>query len=180
MPLSIAGFPAEIAPILMSVFCLGSLVVLFVIGLVKSRPVAKTLSALGVSLLIAALGFAVAPAKVFQIGFRQRIRSTVSASELREIARVCRETLPLETRLPGPGKTTLWNESENRAQWNALLRSTALGKLDPSLTIVNGREAVEISWGGALVGHWGLVIQQGGKAGTGDLASDITTFISPM
>jgi hypothetical protein len=178
MPMSIAGLPAQIVPMLMSVFCLGSLVVLLVTGLVKGRPVGKTLSALALSLLFVVLGFAVVPAKVFQIGFRQRMRSTVSASELREIARFCHETLPIQTRLPGPGKWSLWNESEHRSHWNALVQATAVGKLDPSLTIFNGTDTVEIVWGGALVGHWGLIIQTDGKTETGDVAEGIRTFIS--
>jgi hypothetical protein len=52
--------------------------------------------------------------------------------------------------------------------------------LDPSLTIFNRSDAVEISWGGALIGHWGVIIQPDGKTETGDVAGGITTFISSL
>jgi hypothetical protein len=53
-----------------------------------------------------------------------------------------------------------------------------LSKLDPSLTVYNGTDIVAISWGGALVGHWGLIIQVDSETGTGDIANGIRTFIS--
>ena len=59
-----------------------------------------------------------------------------------------------------------------------LIEATALSKLDPTLTFFNGPNAVTISWGGALVGHWGLIIQTDGKSEGGDIARDITTFVS--
>ena len=178
MPLCIAGLPTEMAPKLMSLFCLVWLVVLFVVALINRRPLGKTLSALALSSFFLVLGFAVAPAKVFQAGFRQRIRSTITPEELRTIARVCHETLPIHGQLPGPEKGSLWNESEHRPQWTALVQSTALGKLDPWLTVFNKANTVEIAWGGAMVGHWGLIIQTEGKMDVGDIADGIRTFNS--
>ncbi|HWW01871.1 MAG TPA: hypothetical protein VNZ64_19380 [Candidatus Acidoferrum sp.] len=178
MPLSLGGFPAEVAPTLISLLCLASLVVMLVIALIKRRPAGKTSVLLVVAFLIFALGFALAPATVFQAGFRHKIKSTVSPDELRQIARSCHATLPPRGRLPGPRKWSLWNESEHRPQWNALVGSSSLGKLDPSLTIFNNTDMVEIAWGGALVGHWGLIIQTDGKTQTGDIAEGIKTFIS--
>jgi hypothetical protein len=123
-------------------------------------------------------GFAFSPEKVFQAGFRQRITSTVSADELRGLARACHRALPVGGSLPGPQKDSLWDESAHRTQWNHLAGSTALSKLDPSLTVYNGTDIVAISWGGALVGHWGLIIQVDSETGTGDIANGIRTFIS--
>src|SRR5437867_1961525 len=179
MWLSLAGFPAQVAPILISLVCLASLVVLLVVALVKRRPAGKALRSLVIALLLFASGFALAPARVFQAGFRQRIRSTVSPDELRAIARLCHEKLPPHGRLPGPGKSSLWNETEHGPQWNALVESSSLAKLDPSLTIFNNADTVSIAWGGALVGQWGLIIQADGKTETGDIAEGIRTFTSP-
>lgn len=80
--------------------------------------------------------------------------------------------------MPGPGKASLWNESEHRAQWTALISATALSKLDPTLVLHNGTDSVSISWGGALVGHWGLIIQPDSKSEGGDIGGDIATFMS--
>ena len=176
--LAIGAFPAQIVPMLAAVFSLASLFVCLVFALITRRPARRAAAALTISLLFFMVGFAISPAKVFQAGFRHRITLTVSVDELRGIARVCHLTLPVDGRLPGPQKTSLWNESEHRAQWKALTGATALGKLDSWLTVHNGTDTVTISWGGALVGHWGLIIQTDSKGGTGDIASDIRTFIS--
>ncbi len=178
MWLSIAGLPAQIVPGLISALCFVSLVVLLVIALSKHRPVGKTVFSLALALFCFLLGYVIVPAQLFQAGFRQRIVATVSPDELRQIARACHEKLPVHGRLPGPQKRSLWNESEHRSQWDLLIGTTSLGKLDPWLTIFNRVDTVEIAWGGALVGHWGLIIQTNGKMKTGDVAEGIKTFIS--
>ena len=43
------------------------------------------------------------------------------------------------------------------------------------MLIFNHADKVEIAWGGALVGHWGVIIQKNGSVG-GDIAADIRTF----
>ncbi len=178
MPLSFGVFPAEAVPGLISLLSLASLVVLWVVAVIERRSAGKTSIFLGIALLFFALGFAVAPARVFQMGFRQKIKSTVSPDELRSIARLCHETLPPHERLPGPNKWSLWNEQEHRPQWNVLVGSSSLGKLDPSLIIFNETDTVEIAWGGTLVGHWGLIIQTDGKTEPGDIGEGIRTFVS--
>jgi hypothetical protein len=126
------------------------------------------------SLLFLAAGFFTARANIFQIGFRQRILSTVSPAELREIARVCSTAIPLDGRLPGPQNWSPSDEPEYRGKWNVLIERTSLGKLDAPTVIFNHADSVEIDWGGALVGHWGIIIQKNGSVG-GDIAPDIRT-----
>jgi hypothetical protein len=151
---------------------------MLVIELVKRRPAGKTSILLVVAFLSFASGFAVNHAKVFQAGFRRKIKSTMSPDELRKIARLCHEKLPPRGQLPGPFRWSPGKESEHRLLWNELIGSSSLGKLDPSLFIINNADTVDIVWGGALVGHWGLTIQTDGKRQTGDIAEGITTFIS--
>lgn len=176
-PLAIGPFPVQIVSVLAAFLSLASLFGLVIFALIKRRPAQRVAVALAVSFSICLVGFAVTPAKVFRVGFRHRITSSVTADELREIARVSHQTLPMQGRMPGPRKTSLWNESEHRAQWTALIGATALSRLDPTLVLHNGTDSVSISWGGALVGHWGVVIQMGGNTGNGDIARDISTFI---
>lgn len=177
-PLAIGPFPVQILSVLAAFLSLASLFALVIFALIKRRPARRVVVALAVSFSICLVGFTVTPAKVFRVGFRHRITSTVTADELREIARVSRQTLPMQGRSPGPGKSSLWNESEHRAQWTALTKATALSKLDSTLTLFNGANTVTISWGGALVGHWGVIIQMDESTGSGDIARDIATFIS--
>lgn len=178
MPLSIGMLPAQIAPALIILFSIITLFVICVVTLVKRRNRRLAFSMLALSLLFSVSGFVVAPAKIFQIGFRHGIKSTISPAELHEIARVCSSTLPLDGRLPGPKKWSLWNETENRPIWNTFVNSTSLGKLDSSMVIFNHADEVEIAWGSALVGHWGIIIQKTGTS-SGDIAPGIKTFISP-
>jgi hypothetical protein len=176
MPLSIGILPAYIVPVLIILFSTMALFVICVVTLVQGRNRRLAFSMLVLSLLFLAAGFFIAPANIFQIGFRHRIKSTISPAELREIARVCSNALPLDGCLPGPKKWSLWNETEHRATWNALASSTSLGKLDSSMVIFNHANEVEIAWGGTLVGHWGVIIQKTGS-GSGDIAPDIRTFV---
>lgn len=55
-----------------------------------------------------------------------------------------------------------------------MIERTSLGKLDAPTVIFNHADSVEIDWGGALVGHWGIIIQKNGSVG-GDIAPDIRT-----
>jgi hypothetical protein len=177
MPMAVAGLPAEIIPFVISLLCIASLVVLLVVALAKRGPVSIVFSMLALSCLFLVL--ASAPAvKLFQIGFRRRINSTVTPDELRRIAEACHAAVPVDGYLPGPAKN-LWDESQHRREWNALASSTAIGKLDPWLVIHNSADAVELSWGGALVGHWGVIIQLGDKKEKGDIADGIMTFNGP-
>jgi hypothetical protein len=177
-PLALGPIPVQIVSVLAAFLSLASLFALVIFALIKRRPAQRVVVALAVSFSICLVGFTITPAKVFRVGFRHRITSTITADELREIARVSRQTLPMQGRLPGPEKRSLWNESEHRAHWTALTKATALSKLDSALTLFNGANAVTISWGGALVGHWGLIIQTDDKSVSGDISGDIATFMS--
>src|ERR1017187_656929 len=178
MLLLIGILPVQIVPVLTILFSTMALFVTCAETLVKRTNRRLAFSMLVLSLLFLAPGFFIAPARIFQIGFRHGIKSTISPAELREIARVCSNALPPDGRLPGPKKWSLWNETEHRATWNALASSTSLGKLDSSMVIFNHADEVEIAWGGALVGHWCVIIQKTGS-GSGDIAPGIKTFISP-
>jgi len=178
LPLFIAPLPAQIVPVLIILFSSIMLVATCLVTLVQRSNRRLAFSMLVLSGLFLAPGFVITPAKVFQIGFRQRIRSIVSPAELREIARVCANVLPIDGRLPG---TNLWsslNENEYPTTWNTLANSTAVGKFDSWMMIFNHADSVEIVWGSALVGHWGLIIQKNGT-GSGDIAPGIRTFKGP-
>jgi len=178
MPLAFGLFPFSLVPGLTMLFSATALLVICAENLAKGTNRRLAFSLLVLLLLFLAPLFFIGPAKMFQIGFRHRINSTVSPAELREIARVCSDTLPLDGRLPGPEKWSLWNETEHRATWNTLVNSTSLGKLDPWMLIFNYADKVEITWGGALVGHWAIIIQKNGSVG-GDIAPGIRTFNGP-
>jgi hypothetical protein len=178
-PLAVGIFPAEYFTFLFSLFCLIALIIILISAYRKGRSTHRSFILFALACIFFAAVFTLSPEDIFLAGFRQKIKATVSPDELREIARVCHDELPINKSLPGPQKWSLWNEKEHRAQWNILVRSTSLGKLDPSMTIFNHSDSVSIAWGGALVGHWGLAIQTDGKLKAGDFAEGIQAFMGP-
>ena len=185
MPLSIALFPARTVPDLISIICIANLFVFALVSLFKRKHRKTVLCMLSLSALLFVLSLAVMRANVFQTRFRHRILSTITPDELRGIADFVHATMPIEESLPGPRKWSLWSEAKHRPLWNALEAGTEIEKLDSSLVIINHPESVEIAWGGALMGHWGLIIavtntgQVRNNAKRGDIAPDIKTFVTP-
>ena len=148
----IGPLPAQIVPFLIIFFSSILLAALCIVTLAQRSNRRLAFTMLVLSCLFLAPGFIITPPKVFQIGFRQIILSTVSPTELREIARVCSTVIPLDGRLPGPGNWSPTDEPEYRGTWNVLINRTSLGKLDAPMVIFNHADSVEIDWGGALAG----------------------------
>ena len=178
MPISIFNLPAEIVPYFINFACAVSLLVLLFMAMAKRKQVIVALFALLLSIGFAAVGFITPPIKVFQLGFRERIKATLSADELRQIARVFQENAPTNGFLPGPRKGSLWTENEHGPLWTKMTNSTSLGKLDDWVVVFKHPDEVELSWGGALVGHWGVRIKNEPATSAGDIAPGIATFIS--
>jgi hypothetical protein len=174
----IGPLPAKIVPGLIIFFSSILLAALCIVTLAQGKNRRLAFTMLVLSCLFLAPGFVITPPKVFQIGFRQRILATVSPTELREIAHVCSTTISLDGRLPGPGNWSPADEPEYRETWNVLTSRTSLGKLDAPTVIFNHANSVEIAWGGALAGHWGVIIQKTGSA-SGDIAPGIRTYRGP-
>jgi hypothetical protein len=170
----IGPLPAQIVPFLIIFFSSILLAALCIVTLAQRSNRRLAFTMLALSCLFLAPGLIITPPKVVQIGFRQRILATVSPAELREIALVCSTVIPLDGRLPGPWNWSPADEPESRGTWNVLTNRTSLGKLDAPTVIFNHADAVEIDWGGALAGHWGIIIQKNGSVG-GDIAPDIRT-----
>ena len=177
-PFSFFLLPAAIIPLLISISSLLLLCILALIALIKKHQARAAFVAVTLSIIFAATWFIIPADKIFRVGFRQRIKTTISIDELRGIARACHDSLPVNGLLPGPEKRSLWAEEEHRPVWVALTKSTSLGKLDPWMVIKNYSDSVVISWGGALAGHWGVRIQIEQVTTAGDIAPDITTFVS--
>jgi hypothetical protein len=125
------------------------------------------------------------PSYLFHCGFHHYAKTILTTDEWRRISRVAQERLGPEGKLPGPEKN-LWDEKEHRASWSGLCDATAIQKLDPSLMIFVRPEETEIVWGGALVGHRGVIIFSNKRADEHQsqmpqakfIADDIATFVS--
>jgi hypothetical protein len=183
MWLSVGGLPANVIPSLLELFALLALVILLFVSIKRSSGVATTVVSLLIAIHCFIGGCAVSRARVFQTGFRHKIQKTISAEELRTLAYVARSHIPVGGYIPGPAKLSLWTEAEHAKTWSILTNTTSLGKLDPWVVIAVRDDVVELSWGGALVGHWGLFIRDVAPRvnqtmeDSGDIAPDISTFI---
>jgi hypothetical protein len=154
--------------------CLGTLFVLGIIALIRRRQRGRVVGCVACSLLVLLVNAWLPPSESFRMGFRHRLQAAVTPDELRQIAAKCSELLPLDGCLPGPSKN-LWKDAEHAGSWKALTNATAIARLDPSLCIYNHSDEVEILWGGALAGHWGVVIRKSPDGRQGDIAPGIRT-----
>ena len=154
-PLCVDIFPAQIVPFLIRLIALVGLITCLISAMLGKS--AKRVPAICLVIAIAcfACDWLSSPTRFFKAGFRVRIRRTISADELRTIARVARTEIPMgnvsfrpgEGILPSPGKGSLWNEAEHRKIWDAIVNQTAIGKLDPGLVVLVSSNDVVLSWG---------------------------------
>jgi len=177
-PISIFNLPVELAPYLLNLFCLLALLVLLLTAIVKRKQTRAALIAFAFSTMIVALGFVIPPIKAFQVGFSHRITASISAGELRQIAQEFEKNVPPKGFLPGPGKRSLWTAEEHAPIWTKMTNATSLVKLDNWVVIYKHSDDVELSWGGALAGHWGVRIKTEAATTEGDIAPGISTFVS--
>ena len=176
MPMAIDGFPAGFLPVLLSWICIIGLSIVLILALAKRKGYVTPAFMLVVSLALTVGATSVPGIVPFMVGFRKRIQSQVTPDELRQIAHVAETLIPDHEFLPGPGKWSLWTEDEHRSAWDNLVETTAIDKLDSWLVIFKGDEEIVLSWGGALVGHWGVSIETGFDQHAGDIAEGIQTF----
>lgn len=166
-----------IVPFLLNPIALLCLLIVGLIALVKGRDRTTVVVCLGLAAVFSMLPFLLNPEKLFQAGVRDRVVSQVTPKELRQLATRVQAALPENGSLPGPMKKSLWSE-EYRKQWEELVRDTEIEKLDPWMVIFNRNQSVEINWGGARSGHWGVTIDTGSEMKPGDIAPGINTFVA--
>lgn len=171
------GLPAPIVPFLISLASLGALLLILLVALIRKRDRVGFLLCAGLGLVLFVLPFLLKPEIAFQAGLRTRITSQVSPEELRAIATTIEASVPEGERLPGPMKKSLWSE-DYRESWEELVRNTAIDQLDPGMVITHRPESVEITWGGARSGHWGVSIDTGTEGKPGDIAPGIRTYLA--
>jgi hypothetical protein len=119
------------------------------------------------TLIIITLAFYFMPSllkeRPFILGFKYRTLSLSSPEELQEIAGKARSLISESGSgsLPGPGKWSLWEEENHRVLWEQMPEAKILSSFDSSVVIhVSDNNCVDLIWGGALVGHWGIRIAE--------------------
>ena len=182
MPLML---PASLFPFVLLFVSSVALAWCWIRSVLAKRDVIAVGVMFSLSVVLFATSIILRPSDLFHCGFRHYAKTILTADEWRSISQVAQERLGPEGQLPGPEKN-LWEEKEHRALWSDICGGTKIQKLDPSLVIFVRPEETEIVWGGALVGHRGVVIftRKGGDdhgAGLSHtifIADDIATFVS--
>jgi len=100
------------------------------------------------------------PERPFMLGFRNRVLKLSSPQELHGIAAKARILLNEEKHLPGPGRIWLPEKKEKYSDlWKKIPESKLFTSHNSRVCIsVSDNNDVEIFWGGALIGHWGIRI----------------------
>ena len=160
-PFMLLMLPMQLFALLAALGCLLVLLVRFVLDLVAHRSPwsgAVLLSSFaGLILLVVLLpGFSV----WFLAGLADGFERHISRPEVMKIAETARECLPNESVYWSPSKR-LSPPNPDEAEIESRLQQAPIAKLPGAFTIANHNEVVEIEWGGALVGHWGLRIAPG-------------------
>lgn len=181
-------FPAGALPIF---FLLTACVVLasnWIRSISARRQVVLKGLLFSIGLLCLVADFRVPHAVFFLRGFSQYVRTIMTADEWRSIARFAQEHLKPGTTFHAPLKLIPANETEaaqQRELWPAIKAATPIGRLHPVLTMFLDSDKTVIEWGGALVGHRGVIVftHQGGQLPPGVfraqyVTDDIATYIT--
>jgi hypothetical protein len=159
--LSVSLFPAILIPFLFAAIFTLIVLVRAIWSIIRLRSIVRS-----IIIILATLGFWLTPRIFFNedaylLGFKYRVQRLSSSQELREIADKARELLIEQRWLPGPGKN-LWEEEVHAELWEKMPKSKIIsGNTNFVVISVDDNYDVNLSWGGALVGHWGIRIAEG-------------------
>jgi len=157
-PLCVLLFPAEIVPLGIGFVAAVILVLTVVRSLVARRHRLWAIGALAI-VVVATLTFAHSAPRLpgFLHGLQDRFVAKVGYPRMREFAKEVSQIGPGAT-IARPGR---WNPAtpEDQKRWDDLVtRYPFLGWNDATGTVGVGDGTVGLSWGSALVGHWGFQV----------------------
>jgi hypothetical protein len=186
MPLSIWDLPAQVMPFVIQLLCLLAFIVLLVLARKRHQGAFVTAVCLLISGFLLLGGCLVSQEQMFREGFRHRIQSRISPEELRVVAAAARAQIPVGESLSSTVDGAVRAQTEDD-RWANLMGRTSLGKLDSGVVVTVRYDSVELWWGGAMMGNWGLVIydlsraegeqsQRPQEKRSGDIDPSISTF----
>lgn len=159
-PLTIFSFPSALIPLLLAVIFTAIIVIRGIWSIIRVRNIVRS-----VVLILVTVGFWFTPRLIinqstYLLGFKYRVLRISSPQELREIAARARELLTEQKWLPGPGRG-IYEKEVHAKLWEQMQKYKVL-ELDHSSVIISieDNNDVELTWGYALVSHWGIRIAQ--------------------
>ena len=157
-PLAIGFLPAGLLPWCGAIICGVGMVGFAVWFLIRKRRIGPVVLAFAILIAFWALPRMILPTKPFLMGFHHQVYSRTTVNDLRAVAVMARSSGDFF--LPGPGKWSLWEPAKHAAKWEELKKVPSFGRLDTSVVITAHDGIVQMNWGGALVGHWGIRIHR--------------------
>lgn len=94
----------------------------------------------------------------FLQGFKFGLLQRFSLDELNEIAAVARQVVPEGSLILPADIGSQRGEPDNAQRWSDFISRVPVKHLNPRFVVYNRDGEIQIEWGGALTGHWGLRI----------------------
>jgi hypothetical protein len=154
-------FPVQIIPLLLTVVLFGATLFKITRAIFCRDHRRLSVLGLGIAPVVSFVAFLSLPPPDFWFlqGFRCGVLQRVSLSEIQEIATIAARIVPdgsLILPLVGTGR----GEPDNSARWNAFRSQAPIGNLSGKFVVYHRDGTVQLEWGGALTGHWGLRVGQ--------------------
>ncbi len=168
-PLAILLLPADSLPFLVAVAFSLWTIGLIVYSAIKRRLLYPSISSL--ILIVTAWSiplflYRLLPTSPFLLGFHRRISAKFTPDQLRLVAAKAISLSKEEDHwyLPSPQKLSLWDPKSDAPLWAEMNRVPGFSKFDGPFEIEVWQGNVYITWGGALIGHWGIRIDSSSVA----------------
>lgn len=152
--------PVILFPFLAMIVCAFAMLRSIGRDMVRGRSVWAKSTLLAVSFVVFTLLVAHTPSYslCFLKGFRDCLFSRLTEAQMYHIADCVRTRVPEGTVLRERSPGSAAPPPSSAAAWEALAKSTETGLLPQQFAVINNENCVEIEWGSALSGHYGLRI----------------------
>jgi|GEM_PF-1814830 len=105
---------------------------------------------------MACIAFLPSSAGVFLMGFDKGVVQRLSEEDFIRIAQAAEHTIPVGSLILPPTAAKSRGEPNNAQLWSELFDRTPLAVLPQPFVVYNRGNRIEIEWGSALTGHWGV------------------------
>lgn len=127
-------------------------------GFMQHKRPARKILFFALSALLFTISFKLLPPQSdsFLLGFRDTIASRINEQQFFDIAKAVSEQIPRGESIWSIDKPIHGDDPGNVSKWKELGRTVDLKPLPSKYAIFNHGNEIEILWGGALTGHWGV------------------------
>lgn len=150
-------FPIEA---LIAVILIVAIVIRLILILLRKRVALRTELLLLIAspgIFILALFALPPPASTFLHGFRYGLLFRISIPEILQTAEVASTLVPNDS-LIGPPEIRNRGLPDNSVRWAEFIKRAPVNRLHPQFVVYNRDGTIQLEWGGALTGHWGIRI----------------------